>query len=452
MAWIPLIILALVAAAMVVLPLVSKRSAPKSRADYDLEVYRDQLRELEEDVTRGLLTPAQEAAARLEIDRRVLGVTKGTYKSPGKLPRWQVAVALAIAVPLVSFGLYLWRGEPVAPDQPLAGRPELVRPAATSREMLEFIAQRETALAASPNDPDGWLLLGRAYLATGRFDDAANAAQRAIALGRADAKTYMELTEALINASGGLVTPPALTAIAAALADDPTHPAAHYYDGIAKAQAGQTQQAFDIWLKLAADTPADAPYLAIVRRQLEDAARRLNVDLAAVMPNPAPATPSPLAGMTPEQQMAMITQMVDRLAAQMEQNPTDLAGWTRLAQSYRVLERWDDARNAIAKAVALAPDDVAVLTEQAGILLSATPANDPFPAEAKAILERVLTLDADNLEAMYFLGIAAAEAGETEAAAAHWNKLLSRLQPGTQAYGEVKARLDGLAQPPPARP
>jgi cytochrome c-type biogenesis protein CcmH len=453
MAWIPLIILALLAAAMVVPPLVSKGSAPKSRARYDLEVYRDQLRELEDDVARGLLTPAQEAAARLEIDRRVLGAAKGaSYTSTAtkaRTGRWQIATlaALIIAAPVA---LYLWRGSPGTPDRPLAGRPELVRPEANSRELLKFIAARETALANSPDDPAGWILLSRAYLAAGRFDDAANAARRAIAQGRADANTYMELTEALINAGGGLVTPPALEAIAAALAADPAHAAARYYDGIAKAQSGRMREAFDIWLALVKDTPADAPYLAIVRRQLEDAARQLNINLAAVMPQPA--TPAPLAGMTAEQQLAMITQMVDRLAATMEQNPNDLAGWLRLAQSYRVLERWDDARNAVARAVALAPNDVGVLTEQAGVWLAATPANDPFAPEAKEILERVLELDPDNLEAMYFLGMAAAEAGETDAAAAHWGKLLTRLDPGTQAHAEVKARLDGLARGVAPRP
>jgi cytochrome c-type biogenesis protein CcmH len=429
---------------------VSKKTPPKSREDYDLEVYRDQLRELEEDVARGLLNPAQEAAARLEIDRRVLGVTKSAPKSaaPGTLAtatQWWKVAALAGVIIVAAIGLYVWRGQPGAPDQPFAGRPELVRPQATNRELLDFIAARETALAANPNDVDGWILLSRAYLATGRFDDSANAARRAIALGRTDANTYMELTEALINAGGGLVTPPALEAIGEALKADPTHPAARYYDGIAKAQAGRTREAFDIWLALAAETPADAPYLPILRRQLEDAARQLNIDLNAILPPPAPA---PLAGMTAEQQMAMITQMVDRLAATMEQNPNDLAGWLRLAQSYRVLERWDDARNAVGKAAALAPDDVGVLTEQAGIWLSATPANDPFPPEARVILERVLVLDPDNLEAMYFLGMAAAEAGETDVAAGHWGKLLTRLDPGTQAHAEVKARLDGLAQPP----
>lgn len=451
MAWLPLIILALLAAAMVVLPLITKGRAPKTRQEYDLQVYKDQLRELEDDVARGLVTPSQEAAARLEIDRRVLGIAKAGYKSPRKLPRWQIAAFLAVAVPLVSLGLYLWRGEPGRTDQPLAGWPELVRAEANNRQMLEFIAQQETLLAAAPDDAEGWVMLSRAYLATGRFEYSANAVRKAISLGSTSASTYMELVEALINASGGLVTPPAMEAIALALASEPEHPAARYYDGIAKAQSGRLREAFDIWIGLAAETPADAPWLPLVRGQLTAAARQLNIDLAAVMPPPLPAQAGPFQGMTQEEQMALIGQMVDRLAAQMEQNPADLQGWMRLAQSYRVLERWDEALAAIGKAVALQPEEVAALTEHAGILLSATDPAAPFPPQARAILEKVLTLDPDNLEAMYFLGIAAAEGGETEAAAGHWRKLLGFLPPDTQAHAEVRERLDGLATPAPGR-
>ena len=445
-AWVPLIILALLAATMVVMPLIAKQRPPKTREEYDLQVYKDQLRELEDDVARGIITPQQEAAARLEIDRRLLGVAKAGYKSPGKLPKWQAAVALLIAVPAVSIGLYLWRGSPGASDRPYAARPELVQPQAMSRALLAFIAEQETALAQKADDDEGWLLLGRAYLAVGRFEDSANAVRKAIALGRADAGTQTELVEALINAAGGLVTPPAQQAIDAALATDATHPAARYYDGIAKAQAGKVREAFEVWLKLAAETPADAPYLPYIRRQLEDAARTLKVNLAEVMPQPLPPQ-NPINGMTPEQQQELILQMVDRLANQMQQNPNDLQGWLRLSQSYRVLQRWDEARAAIEKAAALAPEDVDVLTEQAGILLAAADPAQPFPAAAKDVLQKVLAKDPENLEAMYFLGMAEAEAGNKQGAAAYWNKLLTFLDPATQAHAEVKARLETLNGP-----
>ena len=445
-AWLPLIILALLAATMIIMPLISKARPPKTRAEFDLQVYKDQLRELEDDVARGIITPQQETAARLEIDRRLLGVAKAGYKSPGKLPKWQAALALLIAVPAVSLGLYLWRGSPGAADRPYSARPELVQPQAMSRELLAFIAEQETALSQNPNDVDAWLMIGRAYLAVGRFEDSANAVRKAIGMGRNDAGTHTELVEALINGAGGLVTPPAQQAIDAALAIDPTHPAARYYDGIAKAQAGKVREAFDIWLKLAAETPSDAPYLPYIRSQLEGAARQLNVNLAEVMPRPLPPQ-NPINGMTPEQQQAMILQMVERLANQMQQTPGDLQGWLRLSQSYRVLQRWDEARAAVEKAAALAPDNVDVLTEQAGILLAAADPAQPFPDAAKEVLQKVLALDAENLKAMYFLGMAEAEAGNKDGAAAYWNKLLTFLDPNTQAHAEVKARIESLSGP-----
>src|SRR5207244_2599768 len=119
---------------------------------------------------------------------------------------------------------------------------------------------------------DAWVELGRAYLINGRFQDAADAVRKGVANGADDADTQMDLVEALVNAAGGIVTPAAQAAVETALAKDPQHPAARYYQGVARAQAGRTQEAFDIWINLAADTPADAPWMAMLRRQLEGAA------------------------------------------------------------------------------------------------------------------------------------------------------------------------------------
>ena len=46
-----------------------------------------------------------------------------------------------------------------------------------------------------------------------------------------------------------------------------------------------------------------------------------------------------------------------------------------------------------------------------------------------------------------YLGMAEAEAGNKEGAAAYWNKLLTFLDPATQAHAEVKARLETLNGP-----
>lgn len=446
MSWVPFVLLSLVAALLVAAPLIRKVRPARPREDYDLQVYRDQLRELEEDKERGLLTAEQEEAARLEIDRRLLGVSKSGYKSPGKLPLWQTAVILAVAVPAVSFGLYLWQGSPGAPDQPLSARTDLADPV-QSREILDFIAEQQTALAEDPANTGAWILLGRGYLVSGRFDDAVDAFQRAIELGEDGADIQMELVEALLNQTGGTITPAAQRALDAALAADALHPAARYYQGIARAQAGQLQEAFDIWLALVADTPPGAPWLPVVRGQLEGAAADLGIDLEAVLPAPPPPPEGGAAGiaaMNPEEQMALIENMVGQLAARLEENPDDPEGWMRLAQSYRVLGRNEDAVAAIGRAAALRSDDAAILLQQAALLMDTTPEGAPFPAQVRANLDRALDLEPANAEALFYAGLAAEAENDVPAARAFWQRLLDVLDPDGDAYAEVAARIEAL--------
>ncbi len=444
MRWAPFIIMTILAVLVIAVPLLRKRRPPVSRADYDLEVYRDQLRELEADLDRGLLTKEQEEAARLEIDRRVLGLSDKPYRKSGELPRWQMALALAILVPAVSVGLYLFLGAPGIADQPIAERAVLPGEAPIPQEILDFIVTQEAHLAEVPEDGEGWLPLGRAYMFTERYREAADAFARAIELGIADADTQMERVEALFNVTGGFITPEAETAIEAALVDDPEHAGARFYQGLARSQSGRTQEAFDVWLSLAGDTPTDAPWLPYLVQALESAAEELGLDLAELMPPPAAAPPrSPLEGMTEAEQLTMIEGMVSQLAERLEQEPGDLEGWLQLSQSYRVLGRLEEARQAIDRAETLAPGDAQVLVQQASIILAVSP-DGTVPPEAAAIYRRVLETEPENGEALFYSGAAHAEAGDIAAARRVWGVLLTLLDPQGGAFAQVQARIDAL--------
>ena len=60
------------AMALLVLPLVLRHGAIPSRAEYDMEIYRDQLDEIERDVERGVIDADERTSARTEIERRML--------------------------------------------------------------------------------------------------------------------------------------------------------------------------------------------------------------------------------------------------------------------------------------------------------------------------------------------------------------------------------------------
>ena len=122
--WLIFVAMALLALAFVVLPLVRRPPVDGTplRADYDMAVYKDQLRDIERDRTRGIIDDQQAAAARLEVERRLLAAADagepGTAKAPALQRRsWPMAVALAmILIPgfIILFGAWKARRKAAA--------------------------------------------------------------------------------------------------------------------------------------------------------------------------------------------------------------------------------------------------------------------------------------------------------------------------------------------------
>ena len=73
--WLFWLIAGLVAVAglgLALLPLWRGSARAERRASYDVQLLRDQLRGVESDLDRGVLSPEEAAASRLEISRRLL--------------------------------------------------------------------------------------------------------------------------------------------------------------------------------------------------------------------------------------------------------------------------------------------------------------------------------------------------------------------------------------------
>ena len=124
MTWLVIVVLAAVAAAALLVPLMRRQGAEASRADYDRAVYRDQLAELERDKARGIISEAEAKSARAEIARRMLATERddeGGTAAPGGARSF--AMATAVAAPVLAVALYVATGSPEIPGLPLAARP-----------------------------------------------------------------------------------------------------------------------------------------------------------------------------------------------------------------------------------------------------------------------------------------------------------------------------------------
>ncbi|MGH6962051.1 MAG: c-type cytochrome biogenesis protein CcmI, partial [Dongiaceae bacterium] len=435
-----------------------------ARASFDLAVYRDQLAELERDLARGVLTPDQAAAARLEIERRMLAAAdaEGTAMKPPKssaMSRWP-GWFVAAGVPLAALLLYLQLGQPDLPLQPQAQRPATadgdVPEDHSDPELTALATQLAERLAADPSDAKGWQLLGRTYNVLRRFADSAAAYAQAIERGAADPAVYSAYGEALTMAANGEVTALARRAFEDALLTDPEETRARYYIALAQAQAGRLKEALDLWVKLEADAPADAPWLPGVTARVEQTAKLLELD-AATLPGrrvPVAASAGPTgedmaaaADLSPEERQAFIRGMVDRLAARLVQQPNDVEGWTRLAASYSVLGDPRKSRDAWQRAAALAPDRVDIQQSYAEAMLGVhlmERGAGPFPPGFSEIVARIRALDPQSGFGLFYGGALAEAAGDKPAARSLWQQLLARLPEASPEQTELKRRLDAL--------
>ena len=350
--WVIAAALTLGASLAVLLPLTARPQSDADGAGHDLEVYRDQLSELDRDLARGLIEPSQAEQARAEIGRRILRLgNEGTPDEPktrqSSGAARLVATAAVLAVPLVSWGLYGQIGSPDLPSQPLGER--LAKNPADS-SVDELVARAEAHLAANPSDGRGWDVLAPVYLRMGRFSDAVTAYRNAIRLDGSSAARQAGLGEAITNAAGGIVSADAQDAFEAALKFDPANLKAGFYLAMALAQEGRNQDAAAGWQKLLAGLPADSPWRGAVEQALAHAGRRM-ADAGDKANGPTESEMEAASSMSPQDRSAMIETMVAGLDERLRQNPRDAEGWMKLVRSYVVLGKTDQARDALKRGI-----------------------------------------------------------------------------------------------------
>lgn len=451
------IVAAVVTAAVVVpllRPLLRGGGRIADRASHDLEIYRDQLAEVERDLARGVIEPSQADAARTEIGRRILAsaapapaadVAIMAATPPGR-GRRRLAWALLIALPVAALSTYVGIGRPDLPAQPLSDRLAATAKDQPPPEVIAAVTHLAERLKQEPNNLEGWVLLAQSQGKMGRLDDAVESWRRASALVPDDGEIRGNLAEALTAANQGLVPDEAAKLFEAMQAKTPADPRAGHYLALARAQAGDFQGALDRWRALAAATPADAPWLPLVRQRIADMAERLKLDPAQVTPPPLPPRGPAPADAKGAQADERVRAMVDKLAAKLKAEPGDIAGWLRLARAYEVMGDADKQADALKQARERAPRNAEVLVASAAAILARNPPGetDRLPAEAAKLLADALEVAPDTQAALWYLGIDAANAGKRDEARALWTRLLSALSPGSPDYAEVKARLDRL--------
>jgi len=365
--WISFAVLTALVLIALLSPLRSRaQSGDAKRASFDLAVYRDQLSELERDQKAGLIPDTEADAARNEVSRRILAAQAelaSEAKAARPVPAW-LTIATGVAVPLIALGGYLQIGRPDLPAQPLQAR---IDGAVANQDMAAMVRQVEQHLEQKPNDARGWMVLAPAYKRIGRYNDAANAYKKALAISGPDADLMTDMGESLVLANNGLVSNEAQEVFEAVQQAAPKHMKARFYVALAHQQEGKTADAIAGWTAMLAESAPDAPWRAAVEQQISSAGGQLP-EASAVTSGQMPKAP-PLAGgqmpkgpvlseeqiqqgreMSTTDRTAMIRSMVEGLDERLTEDGADIDAWLRLIRARMVLGEKDKAADALNRA------------------------------------------------------------------------------------------------------
>mgnify|MGYP001458599071 CR=1 FL=1 len=383
--------LALLVAAVLVAAL---RRAPKpgaESAEADLAVYKDQLAEIERDLSRGTLGSEDAKRLRAEIGKRVIEAdrARGTtgvacegrdryvrtfalitaLTIPGALLTYAGSASVLRALGFQEEQISVWKeqfsftphfrsvrlpqislvfegiGAPGYPDMALIPRLEALDAGIAARpsqaaELEQLKTPRDAALdekladdLSAITDPAALLAEFRTRFEAGEMQAAVRVQERILALrgDEASANDHANLALALVAEAQGYVSPEAEAELRASLERDMGNELSRYLVGEMFLQGGRYDQAFRFWRPLAEHGTPGSPWVGSIRERIEQVAALAGIRYAL------PDTLEAPEGMTPE---GMVAQLNDRLATE----GGTVEEWDRLIRSLTVLERTDEAQ------------------------------------------------------------------------------------------------------------
>ena len=305
----------LLGAMLFLLPaLLAPKAGSSSVLGANMAVHRDQLREAENDLASGLITPERLTQARGEIERRVLEDSVGAETGAAQ-PAKRTAWALAVLIPLASVLTYSQLGAPesVAPRIATA-QPQGDRHSITPEQIQQMVTALAERLKAQPEDVQGWLMLARSYTSLGRYRDAVTAFRRAKDLGPPNANLLADLADVTGMINGKRLAGEPATLIQQALDVDPRHLKALALAGSVAFEAKDYNAAKGYWERLIAVLPPDSPMLKSVQGSIAQATQ-LSAGLAPATTQAATAPASTASAAAVSGQVSLSPELATRVGS-----------------------------------------------------------------------------------------------------------------------------------------
>ncbi len=206
----------------------------------NLSIGREQLRGLKNDLRDGRIDQRQFDLARSELEQNIAQTMSEEISSSSiKKNSPLLAILLVITLPLLAAGIYMKTGLPQALDPEFENKLAQQQEAPDIEAMITALADR---LKETPEDGEGWAMLGRSYTAMDRFNEAEDAFQRAHKILGDEVSLLTDYADAIGRGNNSDLTGAAKPLIERALIVNSDHPKLHWLAGMLAYQLGEFEK------------------------------------------------------------------------------------------------------------------------------------------------------------------------------------------------------------------
>ena len=280
------------------------------RRDINLAVYRDQMQDLNAELSSTQLSQEQFLASKLELENRAAeDALAHEERAAAPVASRRLGFTLAAVLPAAAIGLYLWLGNPGALIAVASGHnAPAVAAEPTEADILQMIRQIEARTQANPTDSEAWEALATANAMMARWPEALQAYQKTYELLPTKPSVLSGYAEALAMTSNQVLVGRPIELVTLALQTDPNNKKGLELAGIHAYQNGEFAQAVAFLDRLHRLMTPETPHAQEILRMRNEAQRLAQPGGGS----PAAGAQSPPA---PDGQSASVAGSVDVAAA-----------------------------------------------------------------------------------------------------------------------------------------
>ena len=359
------------------------QKAPEITSNSDLEVYKDQLINIDSELTRGIITADEGERIKAEVGRRILDLGKREqfpFKKETKLLGIILSVCFLVILGLGGSVIYQKFGAPgyanISQTQRIKNADKLIKGRATQEQLLalridepslitpegnygELVQKLRQKVAERPTDLEGLKLLTSIETKIGNIDEAVKSQRQFLEVlgNNASDIDFFNYADLLINQVDGVVSPQADKALRSALEINPQNGGAKYYIGLMLAQNDRPDLAIRLWKQLLNKNDIVSPWIPLIRADIERLAvlagdTKFKLPTMESIPGPTSEDIENASSMTESEREDMIRGMVSRLSERLSTKGGNPNEWARLINALGILGEfqnansvWEEAKN-----------------------------------------------------------------------------------------------------------